>query len=465
MDMSMLFAIVLGTILLVWVLYGDFRRRIIKPVNAFKYYVAYTVFCAINVFLYLGLCSFMLGVDPVTALVQPDTISHVTFDAVQIVNPLIIAVMYHATGMLKFKVGNAEIDIYQRLLGAFEGIFALEYTEMSELQQAIEQAQTELDDIKQTISQLHQIGDQKGWVELKSRWAEIKNDQAVLQAQVEYLEEVQRKLQQPSQIDAIRNDIKARIRNLQDTQMDKLKRYLFEYTMKYMKSEAAIIKLIQDIGGEIRPQARSGNLVARTVVMCGMFGLLFGPIFAHFEHENILRHSWYGFIALGTFGLIFSSIRNAGRNFQDALVRAVLSGGAAGLAANAVWMLLRCLDHTQVCDFDFLRLLFGLEFGVVLGMVIYLFRNWIPLGTVVRSVLMMALGGVSFVVLGLLNNLHHSAQAPAEIAAVYLMLALIGVVSTIGVAVGLDVVKFPVEDRNEAIDPEVTQYGSTVHSA
>ena len=460
MDMGMLFSLVLGTVLLVWALYADFSRRVIKPVNAFKYYVACVVFCAINVLLYLGLCSFMLDMDLVTAQVQPGMIDSMAIGAIRIANPVIIAVMYHATGMLKFKLGDTEIDIYQRLLGAFEGIFALKYAEISKLQQAIEQAQAELDDIKQIISGLHQVGNQKGWDELKSRWTDIESDFTVLQAQVDFLGEVQQKLRVPLQIDAVRDDINKRIRSLQDMQMDKLKRYLFEYTIKYVKSEQAIVDLIRRIGGEIHLQKCSGNLVARTVVMCGMFGLFFGPIFAHFEQVNILHHSWYGFIALGTFGLIFSNVRNAGRNIQDALVRAVLAGGAAGVAANTVWVLLRFLENAQPIDYS--HLIFGLEFGVVLGLVIYLFRNWMPWSTVVRSLLMAAIGGASFVVLGLLNNLHHSQQAPDGIA-VYPMLALIGVVATIGVAVGLDVLKAPDRDRKEIVST-VTQYGSTVHS-
>ena len=181
MDVSMQSSIVLGAILLVWVLYADYSKRVIKPVNAAKYYFAYVVFCAINIFLYLGLCSFMLGIDPFTALFQPETMVRKEFDPVQVANPLVIALMYHATGMLKFKVGGAEVDIYQRLLGAFEGIFALEYAELRDLQSAIEQAQAELHGIKGKISQLHQIGAQKGWSELKGRWAEIESDLAVLE--------------------------------------------------------------------------------------------------------------------------------------------------------------------------------------------------------------------------------------------------------------------------------------------
>ena len=185
---------------------------------------------------------------------------------------------------------------------------------------------------------------------------------------------------------------------------------------------------------------RSGNLVARTVVICSVFGLFFSPIFAYFEQVNILHHSWYGVIVPGTFGLIFSTVRSAGRNIQDTLVRAVLAGVAAGVAANMLWVLLRFLENTQPIDYS--HLIFGLEFGVVLGLVIYLFHNWMPWSTVVRSLSMAAIGGATFVVLGLLNNIHHFQQAPDGIT-VYPMLALICVVATIGVALGLDVSKAP----------------------
>jgi hypothetical protein len=180
------------------------------------------------------------------------------------------------------------------------------------------------------------------------------------------------------------------------------------------------------------------------VVVCGLFGLLFGPIFAYFVGENIIRHSWFGAAAMGAFGLVFSTIRNAKKNVNDLLVRALLSGGVAGLLAHAVWMLLRGLDQQTPIPIDYEKLVFGIEYGVVLGLVIFLFRTSTALcrlSTALRAVSMGMLGGIAFALLGIMNNVHAPLQETGVgIAVVYGMLFVLGAVVTLGLATGLNIV-------------------------
>ena len=449
-----LISTIVGSILLMWLSYHDFSRKIIKPIRAGRYYLAFALFSVVNILVYLGLCSFFLGVDWLTAALQPtisrEAVAGMQGSMFQVINPILIAVMYFATGSFTFKVGKAEIDLYQQLLKVFQRLLRLQFSDVEQIRKSIENTSAKLQVLREKIESLHSVADTQGWDRMEDSWKEVDDDVRLINEQVNYLTDMRMKLSSPANMDELRKEIDSKIEDMQSSQITKLKSYIFKFIIANIKKESDIDTLIEDLGGEVvRGESREQSLVIRCVVVCGLFGLLFGPVFAYFENVSVVRYSWYGAAALGSFGLIFSIVRNAKKNVKDLLVRAILSGGAAGLVAHAVWMFLRGLEQQLAIPFEYEKLVFGVEYGIVLGLVIFFFRTTtLELSTVLRVTGMGMLGGAAFALLGLLNKVHAPLQEMGVGAiGVYGMLVVLGVITTLGLATGLDIVKKSQADR------------------
>lgn len=448
-----LISTVAGSILLLWLSYNDFSKKIIRPINAGRYYLAFSLFSFINIIVYLGFCLFFLDVDLISGIravlqspsVSKETASNGHYSPLQVINPIVIAVMYFATGSATFKLGKHKIDLYQQLLGVFQRLLSLQFAEIEQIRKSIEKANTKLNALKDRIKSLHSTVESQGWDNMEEQWSEVNSDVQLIDEQVHYLADLRNQLSGPINIDKIEKDIDTRIHDMQSNQIAKLKDYIFKFIITNIKNEEDIDNLIQDLGGErLIPEDGEQNLVARCVVVCGLFGLLFGPIFSNFEENmNLIRYSWYGAVTLGMFGLIFSTIRNAKKNVKDFLLRALISGGMAGVVAHTVWMLLRSVDPQNSVAFEPEQLVFGLEFGVALGLIIFFFRTTtLQMSTMIRAGAMAIAGGVTFMLLGYINDMDDAAERMgAEGLHIYVMLTLLGAVVTLGLATGLNIIK------------------------
>ena len=429
----------LGAVMLLLLSYSDFRQRVLKPTQVFRYYAAFALFAIVNLTIYFALCTFFLQLDPISTVQMPEQFSGRHFTQLQLMQPILISLMYFGTGLAKFKIGDREIDIYQRFLSIFQSLLAIRFTEAQRIRDTIEGGSAERGFLDSKIAGLRAEAERRHWDVMEEKWKDINQDIDMLQSHANYLSSIDSKLGDPvthDTVQEIKKDVESRISEIGKTQLIKLKRYYAEFIIKNFKDEAVINQALSEFIGQPPPAPPEPNYVIRCATICGLFGLFVGPIYAATAGLKLVTYSWYGAISLLVFGLVFSVVRSAKRNVTDFLLRAVICGGLAGAASHLTWMWLR----SGSVPVDLEKLVFGIEYGAALAVLIYVFRiigsrlpaylNYIAIGV----------GGAAvFVGLGVINGVGNRLTGGDHFPHVYLLLILLGAVVTLGLTVGLNV--------------------------
>ncbi len=116
------------TLIILLLSFNDHKQRILKPRNPTKYYVAFGLFGLINLTVYTDLCALLFRVDPISPRFFEDKFKGLEFGSLHYIQPVVIAVIYPASGIVSVKIGDREFDIYQKLLTAFRSLMSIEFS-------------------------------------------------------------------------------------------------------------------------------------------------------------------------------------------------------------------------------------------------------------------------------------------------------------------------------------------------
>ncbi|MDJ0909306.1 MAG: hypothetical protein QNI99_08925 [Woeseiaceae bacterium] len=437
-------SVLVGAFLLVFLAYQDFRNQIFKPVHAGRYYAGMIVFLIFNLFIYVGLCAFFLGIDLLQPATIMDELQTGTESPVRVLQPLLLAVLYHATGMAPFfKVGGEQTNLYKLLLQSFQEFLKLRFASSVQIREAIAEADAELSMLGSKADLLRQEAEKQKWDTLDDRWREVKDDLELLKTQSEYLtglketvEQVGEDPKELSRLTRLATDIDARIEKIRGSQIRKLKRYLSDFVLMNFKDEKEIRQFLEGLGIEFPNGPTPERRFALRCMFVGFaFGLAFGPLFAFTtEGVNAVVYARYGALSLGVFGFMLGVTRDLWKTPGDRSLLAIGSGAIAGLFGHMTWNLVTNEAHVLV------NIEIGIAVGIVLSLLVYVFRllydfrkyklpAWMT-KTATRLVLTALAGGGVMALIGV-------AFAPDDIAVMGVVrLSLLGAIAMWALATG-----------------------------
>lgn len=441
MKNQLLLFYIIGAVILMILLIRDFKKKIFKPKKAGRYYIALCLFSFINIFIYTSLCAIFLGIDPARISLVQDPDFNLNLTPLQLFQPVLISLMYFGTGIAKFKFGGKNIDFYQLLLNAFQDLIEITVLKEEEIRNQIAECAAEYATLKSRIIAWRETAIRRKWDSLNNEWQDMETDINMLDEQVAYLNEVDSQLNEPVNIDYVKENINRRIRETRASQIQKLKRYITKFILTNIKNENDIDFILNELGAKPNLGRIEPNPVVRCFVLCVTFGLLIGPVYGLYLERSVVQYGWIGAISVGVFGLIFSYVRYSRKNASDLLVSALVSGGLAGLVGHAVFMAATSFADKGELSINYEKLYFGVEFGIGVGLVLHLYRNYMLKTPIYFKYLLLSLsGGVLFVALGFLNGMCSSRTFADGTAFIFMgFMFFFGVVVTTGMAFGLNV--------------------------
>jgi hypothetical protein len=437
--------VVIGSVVLLLLCWTDFRDKVIRPRGAIRYFVAFAFFMVVNISIYYLLIRLVLGDDPALILMGG---SEKTYSGFQLFEPLLLAVMYFGAGAATYRFSDkVSVNIYQEIINVFQSLFRIPGKVRMWIDECIEKSQVKIEQLEETIRRLQQYAVSKGWSKENDDWKDLELELRMTKEQIDELKDINRRLESLEQnptVSEITGKVSEKIKRWQEKEIVKLKRYLAQFLVTYVKEVSEMERVLEEIGAPPWPGGNNVKFgfIYRSLGISFLFGIAFGPIFHFFlDAPQLLEYAWCGALSLGAFGFVFSFTNAPKQKLQNGL-DVVLIGAAAGAIAHSTWFVTRILFlgqgslSWQKFQENWGQSLIGISFGAVIALVVHLFKRHVR--GLLENVLLLYIcisgaGAISFVVLQIALKLGEPTWISRS------SIAAIGVVVMPAVAFALDI--------------------------
>jgi hypothetical protein len=376
-------AVLLGWIVIVALSCDDFRKNVRKSKHRWQYYLAGVIFITINAFAYMVLIQIVLQTSAYKLLFGDIPLEG---DRLQLLVPLLVAVVYFGAGAGTFKLGSKEIQLNRRLLDLLQNMFSYHRLVAQDISYSNAAAEETFKQLRQQAESLRSQSEFNKWDPLDEVWEAYSEDERLLSEQIDYLEAIGKDLdrlgdQLPEEgtgsaqlIEVIRR-VRRRMGDLRRSLVHKLQKYLVAFAFGNFRDDAQLEAFLVKI--DVLADSTDGGdsqlpcIITRGLVMGFMFGLWFGPVFSIFKLGDATHYSFLGATVLMLFtGFISVGISTARWG------AAAIWAATGGYLSHLYWIIARSwlagsLD-ALVIDINFwLRPMVGLSYGVVTALLLF----------------------------------------------------------------------------------------------
>lgn len=408
-EVLMKAAVLMGWVLIVAMSCDDFRKNVRKSKLRWQYYLAGFIFVTINCFAYTMLIQVVMP-TPVTALFFSKTPA--TGENLQLLTPILVAVVYFGAGAGTFRLGPKEIRLNKILIDLLQSMFSYHRIVSRDVTYSNAAAEDTFRVLKQRADTLRNQAEYTKWDLLESKWATYGEDEQMIGEQIDYLNAVSIDLERlGSQIDGESNigeqlntvigKVGRRMGDLRRSLIRKLQKYLVAFAFKNFRDDAFLEAFLVEIEVltpyEKNAGARVPNIITRSLVMGFMFGLCFGPVFCIMRGFEAASYCFLGATALMLFtGFISFGIHTA--NWFKTMSWAALGGYLSHLHWIVVeaWITTGSLTDLHLNVDFWMAPMLGLFFGIVTALLLFTLKYWLSgtFGGVRIRYLSAALAGV-----------------------------------------------------------------------
>jgi hypothetical protein len=362
---------------------SEFTRHLRKPKARWQYYFALSIFVAINAAVYLALTYIVVQESPVRLVFGS---IRAELSAQQAWTPIATALAYFFAGSGIFRIGKKEIHLFRVLLDALSHLFGTRIPH--ELPSAVDSAADEYKRLRHLADIYRNRGAGAKWDLLADKWSDFSDQDRLLNELLTELRIVGERLRTlGARLEAdssARRELTALIEGLQGKHdqllgrlIQKLQHYLFRLGWTNLKDERELERFLGEVGLATNTEEEPPSSMSRSLVIGFLFGLLFGPIFAHFEGKDAIAYMWMGSLTVMVFsGMIAIGMRSEG------FIRLGMMGAAAGYAGHLLWNLMEWgmgdLPGLEVGALPLRHLFYepiiGLGYGATTAALLYLLR-------------------------------------------------------------------------------------------
>jgi len=287
-----------------------------------------------------------------------------------LLKPVLIAIMYFGSGATTFKIGDFEVNLYRKMLDAFSHVLPRPWRlEMKKIQESIE-GKAEYQPLLQGVEALRALSTERKWDRLNGKWEKVNVD--ILVQQIDDLSLIQKELiADPDRIDHIKDIVKDRKDRLVQKMMSGLTNYVIEFASVNGRDTEDVRLIFSKMGIPVPEISlrQPVNVLYRSIMIPLLLGLFFfGPIISFRLEEDALIYSLCGALTLAVFGGILSQTVKC-TNWVTAGILGALSGAAAHLT----WLIVT----GKIEDFEKIRVIaIGAELGFIISILLFALRNY-----------------------------------------------------------------------------------------
>ncbi|MDJ0781716.1 MAG: hypothetical protein QNJ22_07070 [Desulfosarcinaceae bacterium] len=390
MALWMKAAVLLGWVLLVAMSCDDFRKNVRKSKHRWQYYLAGFIFVVFNAFAYTLLLHVVMPM-PVSAIFVGK--APVTGDHMQLLTPILAAVVYFGAGAGTFRLGPKEIRLNKVLIDLLQNMFSYHRVVSQDITYSNAVAEETYRTLKQRADTLRSQAEYNKWDLLNTKWETFSEDDKMLSEQIRYLNTIDADLGRireqwrgPSeardQLTAVIGKVGRRVGDLRRSLIRKLQKYLVAFAFKNFRDDAFLedflvkIEVLNPDGGDPDPQPP--NIITRSLVMGFMFGLCFGPLFCIMKGLEAANYCFLGATALMLFtGFISFGIHTA--SWFKAMTWAAAGGYLAHLhwIVTETWIQEGTLMQLELTVAFWMAPMLGLFFGIVTALLLFALKYWL----------------------------------------------------------------------------------------
>lgn len=386
------FSMACGILSIVLLSCDDFRKNVRKFISRWRYYFAGFVFVMINLFVYLVVTYAIIQESPANIIYKGITIKGNYLDMLM---PLLLAFAYFGAGAGSFRLGSKEVQLNKKLRETLEGIFNSKPLEPSDVNYAEKETEQLYATLREKVEKVEVVAKEKKWDGLEAKWEDFKEDEAVLNEQMTFLNGINEKLAQITSdlneaspaaeklCDAMQ-DIQDRVRNIIKSLTKKAQKLLVAYAFKYYKDEAELEEYL--IGIEVLDPGPGHlpnipSIINRSLILGFMFGLLIGPLFGIIRDADVIYYCWRGSFAL----MLFTGCISYGVH-SGSWKRSVLVASFGGYSAHLLWNLIDKdnLDLLTQYSFGWVKTpamyeesIVGLSFGIATALILFALKFYV----------------------------------------------------------------------------------------
>lgn len=373
--------IYVGIVLLLLLSIQDFSSKVIRQGNFSQYYFCESLFIILNLIIYVTICAAILQVKIMTLL------SGKVPDQSQLENvfiPLMLAFAYFGIGSVNIPIGGKAVSMYGSLLKLFQGMYKPNDINIDPIKTSIQRLNTQSDELRKAIESFNEDGRNHGWNTLSDKWDELSQDRTAMERHRNSLRDVRKELCESNKpdINTLTANIDEKIKDLSQNMNDKFRRHISALVEANDKNSVALKELLSNVGlklPESSPTPKSRIQICRSIVLSLFCGALLGAVMNHLSENPVpvAPQSLSWMVALGIFGVIFSSITYLSRN---KIYWALGIGAAAGAAGQlALKILTAALSMAQIISLNEFytwmpKLMLGIVYGGCLAALIHVFR-------------------------------------------------------------------------------------------
>jgi hypothetical protein len=381
-------SMVIGIFAIILLSCDDFRKNVRKFISRWRYYLAGSIFVAINLFVYLILTYAVVLQSPFQIILSGVDINiHGSY--LKMLMPLLLAFVYFGAGAGSFRLGNKEIQLNKKLRDTLEGLFNSKPLGPGDVRYPEKETEQLYAKLRKEVEKVEPMAREQNWDRLLIQWNEFKEDEMVLKEQMTYLETINKELVQikkelasespaSGKLSDVMQNIQERIRHILKNLIKKAQKLLVAYAFQYYKDEVELEKYLVDIEVLDAKQGsppHNPSVINRGLILGFMFGLLFGPLFGILKGEDVIYYCWRGSIALMLFTGCVSWGVDSG-NWK----KSVLVAGLGGYLAHFLWRLIDQANLNELMHRSFAWIkapdlytkpIVGLSFGVTTALILY----------------------------------------------------------------------------------------------
>ena len=187
-----------GMLLLTLLAIQDFRSKINRRGHVSQYYACLSLFVALNMLIYVGICALLLQMTYIQ-LLGGQVSETLPLDKKAL--PLVLAFAYFGVGSVNIPIGDKVVSFYGSMLKLFQGMYKPNNINLDPIKKEIHRLNTQSDLLREAIESFNDTGQARGWSILSDKWQELAQDRQALEGHSKSLKLVQAELSNTNPLD------------------------------------------------------------------------------------------------------------------------------------------------------------------------------------------------------------------------------------------------------------------------
>jgi hypothetical protein len=334
-----------GVIVLGLLSMQDYRDKVVKQGKVGLYYLLMMMFMALNIIIYLVICSQTLDVGLTQLFLAEEQKLPLDKQAF----PLVLALAYFGIGTVTIPLGGKAVSFYALLLKLFQGMYRPEGVDIDPIREEINSLNQESDRLENAIRQFNETAAcaDRHWNIVADKWKDLEEDKRTLESQNAAFQDIQRVLSNThvskSDLARVVNDLEERRGQITKDVNKRLRSHVWSLALANEKNPAALQHLLREIGLELPHVPKTPHALPQCrAVVCSLFGgFILAGILGFMVPSSARRADPIlsivpVMISLGIFSIPFSYIARLKR---DDYHWAIIFGGIAGVAGYTAFAL------------------------------------------------------------------------------------------------------------------------------